>query len=156
MYFHAPNWLRLLVVPGNLAAFAAPAAARGHGCDFSVPGFKRPSPQRQEVPRAQTWRKSLWKARLQKVDSEDRDDEKHYRDEDGEESGQAGERQTEHQERDEEEAEQDVEHCEPAILGSHITQRLCHDDGDAHERQDVPQDDARDIEEQMDQSDLKE
>lgn len=91
----------------------------------------------------------------EEVDDDNKQDEEDHRDEHGEESRKASHRQTEHQQRDKEEAEQHVENCEPAILRSHVTQRLCHSDGGTHKWQHIPQQNARDVEEQMDQSNLK-
>ena len=111
-------------------------------------------PERQEVPGPQHRRQTAGPPPLQHVDHRDdhqhdnqRDAHPHQRLPPGQGEGEDGKWQ-------DEEAGEDVDTGEPAVGGGDVTQGFGQADGDAGERDRVPEDDAGDVEQEVDQGDL--
>lgn len=137
------------------AQAAAVLAAAGQQREQVIPGLQRVHPQRQEVPGLQLPRQDARAARLQDIEDhhhEDQEDDGHPH---AHQHRPAGQREAEHGQRGQEEEEEQVEDGEPAVLGRDGAQSLGQADGQAGEGDRVPQNDARDVEEEVAQGDLK-
>lgn len=66
----------------------------------------------------------------------------------------AGQRETQHQRGQEQEAKEKIQNCEPAVLGSALAQGTSHPYRQTREGKRIPQQNAKDIKEEVTQSDL--
>lgn len=139
-----------------LAAAAAACAAEAHDrCHHAVPRRQRVERLWQEVPVLQHLRQELWAVRLQDVDDHHKQDQ-HY---DGhshtDQHLPASDGQAEHGEWHDEEAQHQVDGGEPTVLGRVVAQALSQADGHTREGDGVPQEDPKDVEEEVTQGYLE-
>lgn len=151
--------LLLILTLSALTALAAAAAARTAEvkgwCHQAVPWrqwAKRPG---QEVPASQQLRQELRAMWLQDVDDHDAQDEHHNGHTHADQDLPAGDGQAEHGEWDDEKAQNQVDNGKPAVFGCVVAQALSQADGHACERDGIPEDDPKNVEEEVAQGYLE-
>lgn len=148
--------LRAVSAVRNLAAFAAAAAFGRKHPDHFVPGLQRVSPQREEVPGSQHRRQTRGLPLLQHIYHNDDDQHGQQGRSHADQHPPACQGEAEDEQGEEEEAADDVDHSKPAVGGSDVAQGFSHPDGEPSEGDGVPQDDARDVEQEVYEGDLGE
>lgn len=130
------------------------AAQRGVG-DECVHWLQRMHPSGEEVPALQFLWQVVWASGLKAVDEADENQDPCKGSSYSHHDLPPSHGEPEDQRRQKEETNDQVEHCEPAVLGGALPKGLGHADGQACARDGVPQEDTKDVEEEMAESNLK-
>merc|ERR1719231_78093 len=141
-----------------LLALGPPGAAElvERAADDAVDRLERSHALGKEVPVLEHGGQNVGLARLERVHGEDErgDENDDERDDDRERRG--GEREAHENRRDDKEAQSEVGEGKPAVIGSRVAEELGGVNGDRAERpDDVPDDDARQVEEKVGKGDAQ-
>lgn len=140
------HWLIPSASWSNVAGFAAATAFDCEGINHLVPGLQRADPQWKEVPRTQRWGQRPGLPLLHYVDHYDSKQQDEQRYNHGHQHRPASKRQAEDEEWQHEEAAEDVNSSEPAVRGGDVAETFGQSDGDAGERNRIPESNASDVE----------
>lgn len=112
------------------------------------------SPEREEVPGSQCCRQTTGPPFLQYVDDDDDYQHDNQRYTHTHQNLPTCQRQAEDKERQNKEAADDVDCCKPAVGGRDVAQAFSQSDRDAGEGDWIPQNDARDVEQEVHEGNL--
>lgn len=134
------------------AVLAAAREARGH---HSVPWRHRVQGPRQEVPSAQHPGQLVRPATLHHIDDDDHNEQRHEGHGHAHQDLPAGHGQAKYGQRQHQEAKDEVKDGKPAVLGCAVSQPSGQPDGHPHEREGVPNCNAKNVEEEMAEGNLE-
>lgn len=130
------------------------AAADGRLGDQTVERFERVHPLGQEVPGPQLGGQVTGATSLHHIHHDDEDDDAQKGATDAGHHLPARQREAQHQRWKEQETEQEVQHSKPAVFGRALPQDVSHPDWQTHEGKRIPQQDTKDVEDEVTQSNL--
>lgn len=148
-------FLAVFLHSGSSAATLAAAATRGReNVNSLVPGIQGVGPEGQEVPRSQRGGQTRRLPLLEEVDQQGEEQRGDQRRAHAHQHRTPSQRQAEYKERQEEEAKEDVDDSEPAVRRGDVAQAFSHSDGNAGQGDWIPQNDARDVEQEVHKGNL--
>lgn len=140
--------------PSSALGLICCAAADRRLRNQSVEGFERTHPLRQEVPRLEPGGQTTGAVSLHHIHHGYEDGHSQERSPNTGHHPPARQREAEHQRGQEQKAKEEVKDSEPAVLGGALAQDTSHPDWETQEGKRIPEQNAKDVEEEMAQSDL--